>query len=57
MFYNTKKILSKSKYLSLKKDKELFDEIENINELQEKEILDFLEYNTNDYNDFTKYKL
>ena len=35
----------------------MFTRIENINDLTEKEVLEFVGYNIDDYNDFTKYKL
>ena len=56
-YYKTKKALSKSLYLNMKRDSDIFNEIENKNELQEKEVLEFLDYNVDDYNEFTKYKL
>ena len=44
-------------FLNIKRDSELFDEIDDKNTLQEKEVLQFINYNVDDYNKFTKYKL
>lgn len=41
----------------MEKDSEILHGIDNPSSLQEKEILDFYGYKTDDYNDFTKYKL
>ena len=55
--YKTKLSLAKQTYLDMEKDSKILYEIDNPSDLQEKEILEFYGYKTDDYNDFTKYKL
>jgi hypothetical protein len=56
-FYKTKLSLAKQTFLDMEKDSEILHGIDNPSSLQEKEILEFYGYKTDDYNDFTKYKL
>lgn len=56
-FYKTKLSLAKQTFLDMEKDAEILHGINNPEDLQEKEILEFYGYKTDDYNEFTKYKL
>lgn len=56
-FYKTKMALSKKTYLDMEIDSKILKDIDKPSDLQEKEILEFYGYKTDDYNEFTKHKL